>query len=166
MADAKHIIVTEKELWRLQEQLDYRATTLRKQYNEMIEVARAFGDMPNAEYLDAIEEQEKNEAEILRLQAHIAKCLVVTEGMTITEDDMRQLQERLSEQVSEYELCAQRVRNIHRRQPSPDNEASLAYNLEYRQTAKEEVQRLRRLISRVTVLPDGDAPTDATHNPP
>lgn len=165
MADARHIIVTEKYLWRLQEQLHYRTTTRRRENNEMIEVARSFGDMPNAEYLACIEEQEKNEAEILRLQACIAKCLVVTEGMTITEDDLHQLREQLSEKVAEYETHARSIRNIRRRQPSADNAAALAYHLEERQTAREEVRRLRRLISHTTVLVPGDEPADAALNP-
>ncbi len=86
MADTKRNLVTEEGLRKLQEQLDYLINTKRKEIIEQIEIARGFGDLSeNAEYTEARNEQAKNEAAILRLQATIENSTVVPESEISTD---------------------------------------------------------------------------------
>lgn len=80
MAKAKQMLYTKEGFQALQEELKERQTTKREEIKEAIALARSFGDLSeNSEYDEARNEQAKNEARILELQALIDNALIVDE---------------------------------------------------------------------------------------
>lgn len=80
MAKAKQMLYTKEGFQALQAELKERQTTKREEIKEAIALARSFGDLSeNSEYDEARNEQAKNEARILELQALIDNALIVDE---------------------------------------------------------------------------------------
>ena len=80
MAKAKQMLYTKEGFQALQDELRERQTIKREEIKEAIAVARSFGDLSeNSEYDEARNEQAKNEARILELQALIDNALIVDE---------------------------------------------------------------------------------------
>lgn len=80
MAKAKQMLYTKEGFQALQDELRERQTTKREEIKEAIALARSFGDLSeNSEYDEARNEQAKNEARILELQALIDNALIVDE---------------------------------------------------------------------------------------
>ena len=80
MAKAKQMLYTKEGFQALQDELRERQTIKRDEIKEAIAVARSFGDLSeNSEYDEARNEQAKNEARILELQALIDNALIVDE---------------------------------------------------------------------------------------
>ena len=64
-----HNELTETDIKKMQEELDYRRLTLGPQLVEEVKVARAFGDLSeNFEYKAAKQEKNKNESRIRYLE--------------------------------------------------------------------------------------------------
>lgn len=80
MAKAKQMLYTKEGFQALQAELKERQTTKREEIKEAIALARSFGDLSeNSEYDEARNEQAKNEARIIELQALIDNALIVDE---------------------------------------------------------------------------------------
>lgn len=80
MAKVKQMLYTKEGFQALQDELRERQTTKREEIKEAIALARSFGDLSeNSEYDEARNEQAKNEARILELQAMIDNALIVDE---------------------------------------------------------------------------------------
>ena len=80
MAKAKQMLYTKEGFQALQAELKERQTIKREEIKEAIALARSFGDLSeNSEYDEARNEQAKNEARILELQALIDNALIVDE---------------------------------------------------------------------------------------
>jgi len=80
MAKAKQMLYTKEGFQALQDELRERQTIKREEIKEAIALARSFGDLSeNSEYDEARNEQAKNEARILELQALIDNALIVDE---------------------------------------------------------------------------------------
>ncbi len=80
MAKAKQMLYTKEGFQALQDELRERQTTKREEIKEAIAVARSFGDLSeNSEYDEARNEQAKNEARIIELQAMIDNALIIDE---------------------------------------------------------------------------------------
>ncbi|MGM9631493.1 MAG: transcription elongation factor GreA [Eubacteriales bacterium] len=80
MAKAKQMLYTKEGFQALQNELKERQTVKREEIKEAIALARSFGDLSeNSEYDEARNEQAKNEARILELQAMIDNALIVDE---------------------------------------------------------------------------------------
>ncbi len=81
MAKAKQMLYTKEGFQALQAELKERQTVKREEIKEAIAVARSYGDLSeNSEYDEARNEQAKNEARILELQALIDNALIVDEN--------------------------------------------------------------------------------------
>lgn len=81
MAKAKQMLYTKEGFQALQSELKERQTIKREEIKEAIAVARSYGDLSeNSEYDEARNEQAKNEARILELQALIDNALIVDEN--------------------------------------------------------------------------------------
>lgn len=81
MAKAKQMLYTKEGFQALQAELKERQTVKREEIKEAIALARSFGDLSeNSEYDEARNEQAKNEARILELQALIDNALIVDEN--------------------------------------------------------------------------------------
>ncbi len=80
MAKVKQMLYTKEGFQALQAELKERQTIKREEIKEAIALARSFGDLSeNSEYDEARNEQAKNEARILELQALIDNALIVDE---------------------------------------------------------------------------------------
>ena len=80
MAKVKQMLYTKEGFQALQAELKERQTIKREEIKEEIALARSFGDLSeNSEYDEARNEQAKNEARILELQALIDNALIVDE---------------------------------------------------------------------------------------
>ena len=80
MAKAKQMLYTKEGFQALQAELKERQTIKREEIKEAIALARSFGDLSeNSEYDESRNEQAKNEARILELQALIDNALIVDE---------------------------------------------------------------------------------------
>ena len=95
----KEVWLSQEEIKKREERLDYLKTTRRLEIAEQLKVARAFGDLSeNAEYDAAKNEQAKNEYDIVQLENElkIAKVIdesslsktVVNVGNTVTMQNM------------------------------------------------------------------------------
>ena len=74
------IWLTEEEIKKREEQLEYLKGARRLEIAEMLKVARAFGDLSeNAEYDAAKDEQAKNEYDIEKLEAELKEAKVIDE---------------------------------------------------------------------------------------
>lgn len=81
MAKAKQMLYTKEGFQALQDELRERQTTKREEIKEAIALARSFGDLSeNSEYDEARNEQAKNEARIIELQAMIDNALIIDEA--------------------------------------------------------------------------------------
>lgn len=70
--------VSQEGLDKLNEELEYRSTTLRKQISDAIGTAKEQGDLSeNFEYQDSKERQAVNEARIIELNDTIARTVVI-----------------------------------------------------------------------------------------
>ena len=73
-----HNELTRIDLQKMQEELDYRRTTLRPKLLEEVKTARAFGDLSeNFEYKAAKQEKNKNESRIRYLENMIKTARVI-----------------------------------------------------------------------------------------
>ncbi|AEB07497.1 transcription elongation factor GreA [Coriobacterium glomerans PW2] len=73
--EANEIVLTPEGRQKLVDELDWRETTLSKEIVERIKIARDFGDLSeNSEYDDAKDEQAKNAARIVEIQAILANA--------------------------------------------------------------------------------------------
>ena len=73
-----HNELTEMDLKKMKEELDYRRITLRPQLLEEVKVARGFGDLSeNFEYKAAKREKNKNESRIRYLENMIKTAVVI-----------------------------------------------------------------------------------------
>ena len=71
--------LTKTDIQKMQEELDYRCTTLRSKLLEEVKAARAFGDLSeNFEYKAAKQEKNRNESRIRYLE-NIIKTAVIIE---------------------------------------------------------------------------------------
>ena len=76
-----HNELTEGDIRKMQEELDYRRITLRPQLLEEVKTARAFGDLSeNFEYKAAKQEKNRNESRIRFLENMIKTAVVVSDG--------------------------------------------------------------------------------------
>ena len=74
------IWLTEDEIKKREEKLEYLKGARRLEIAEMLKVARAFGDLSeNAEYDAAKDEQAKNEYDIEKLEAELKEAKVIDE---------------------------------------------------------------------------------------
>ena len=73
-----HNELTQVDIQKMQEELDYRRVTLRPQLLEDVKVARSFGDLSeNFEYKAAKQEKNKNERRIRFLENMIKTAVVI-----------------------------------------------------------------------------------------
>ena len=73
-----HNELTETDIKKMQEELDYRRLTLGPQLVEEVKVARAFGDLSeNFEYKAANQEKNKNESRIRYLENMIETAVII-----------------------------------------------------------------------------------------
>ncbi len=73
-----HNELTETDIKKMQEELDYRRLTLGPQLVEEVKVARAFGDLSeNFEYKAAKQEKNKNESRIRYLENMIETAVII-----------------------------------------------------------------------------------------
>lgn len=73
-----HNELTKTDIKKMQEELDYRRTTLRPQLLEEVKTARGFGDLSeNFEYKAAKREKNKNESRIRYLENMIRTAVVI-----------------------------------------------------------------------------------------
>ena len=80
-----HDELTKGDIQKMQEELDYRRTTLRPKLLEEVKTARAFGDLSeNFEYKAAKQEKNRNESRIRFLENMIKTAVVVDE---VSSDD-------------------------------------------------------------------------------
>ena len=80
-----HDELTKGDTQKMQEELDYRRTTLRPKLLEEVKTARAFGDLSeNFEYKAAKQEKNRNESRIRFLENMIKTAVVVDE---VSSDD-------------------------------------------------------------------------------
>ncbi|QSX07084.1 transcription elongation factor GreA [Sedimentibacter sp. zth1] len=78
------ILVTEDEFKQLNEELEYRKVTLRKEIAAKIKIALGFGDLSeNAEYTEAKEEQNHNESKIIVLEDKLKRIKVVKHDTSV-----------------------------------------------------------------------------------
>ena len=76
--DDMHNELTEIDIQKMREELDYRRVTLRPQLLEEVKVARGFGDLSeNFEYKAAKREKNKNESRIRYLENMIKTAVVI-----------------------------------------------------------------------------------------
>lgn len=84
MSNKDLILVTEEEFKQLNDELDYRKVTLRKEIAAKIKIALGFGDLSeNAEYSEAKEEQNVNESKIIILEDKLKRIKVVEHDKTV-----------------------------------------------------------------------------------
>ncbi|NLZ89756.1 MAG: transcription elongation factor GreA, partial [Clostridiales bacterium] len=112
MAEHEHsnkTVVSVEGMKKLEEQLQYLATTRRAEVAEMIAVARGFGDLTeNAEYDEAKNEQSRLEAMIIELENTIRTAIVI-EDKNVSTDSVnigtvvRVLDKELNEEI-EYAI--------------------------------------------------------------
>lgn len=78
-----HNELTEMDLRKMREELDYRRVTLRPQLLEEVKVARSFGDLSeNFEYKAAKREKNRNESRIRFLENMIKTAVVIEDRST------------------------------------------------------------------------------------
>ncbi len=78
------ILITEEEYKQLNDEIEYRKVTKRKEIAEKIKIALSFGDLSeNAEYSEAKEEQNLNESKIIILEDKLKRARIVTPDSTI-----------------------------------------------------------------------------------
>lgn len=78
-----HNELTQMDLKKMREELDYRRVTLRPQLLEEVKVARGFGDLSeNFEYKAAKREKNKNESRIRFLENMIKTAVVIEDRST------------------------------------------------------------------------------------
>ena len=76
-----HNELTEIDIQKMKEELDYRRITLRPQLLEEVKVARSFGDLSeNFEYKAAKQEKNKNEKRIRFLENMIKTAVVIRDN--------------------------------------------------------------------------------------
>ena len=77
----KEVWLSQEEIKKREERLDYLKTTRRLEIAEQLKVARAFGDLSeNAEYDAAKNEQAKNEYDIVQLENELKIAKVIDES--------------------------------------------------------------------------------------
>ena len=77
----KKVWLSQEEIKKREERLDYLKTTRRLEIAEQLKVARAFGDLSeNAEYDAAKNEQAKNEYDIVQLENELKIAKVIDES--------------------------------------------------------------------------------------
>ena len=77
----KEVWLSQEEIKKREERLDYLKTTRRLEIAEQLKVARAFGDLSeNAEYDAAKNEQAKNEYDIVQLENELKNAKVIDES--------------------------------------------------------------------------------------
>ena len=70
--------LTKTDIQKMQEELDYRCTTLRSKLLEEVKAARAFGDLSeNFEYKAAKQEKNRNESRIRYLENMIKTAVII-----------------------------------------------------------------------------------------
>lgn len=83
---AKPTMVTEEDLRKLEEELEYLHNVKRKEIAEKIKVARSYGDLSeNSEYDDAKNEQAIIEARITTIESILKTAVIIDETNTSNE---------------------------------------------------------------------------------
>lgn len=78
------ILITEEEYKQLNDEIEFRKVTKRKEIAEKIKVALGFGDLSeNAEYSEAKEEQNLNESKIIILEDKLKRVKIVTHDSSV-----------------------------------------------------------------------------------
>ncbi len=79
------IWLTEEEVQKRKQKLEYMKSTRRLEIAEMLKIARGFGDLSeNAEYDAAKNEQAKNEYDIATLEEELSHVKIIDESMLST----------------------------------------------------------------------------------
>lgn len=79
------IWLTEEEVAKRKQKLEYMKSTRRLEIAEMLKIARGFGDLSeNAEYDAAKNEQAKNEYDIATLEKELEQVRIIDETVTAT----------------------------------------------------------------------------------
>ena len=79
------IWLTEEEVEKRKQKLEYMKSTRRLEIAEMLKIARGFGDLSeNAEYDAAKNEQAKNEYDIATLEDELSHVRIIDESMLST----------------------------------------------------------------------------------
>ncbi len=78
-----HDELTENDIKKMQEEIDYRTNVLRPKLIEDVQVARAFGDLSeNFEYKAAKQEKNKNDSRVRYLERMIKTAVVIKDSST------------------------------------------------------------------------------------
>ena len=96
-----HNELTKMDIQKMQEELDYRTTTLRPEIIEEVKRCRAFGDLSeNYEYKAAKQAQRQNDSRMRYLQNMIKTAVIISDD---TEDDQVGLFDKVTIYLEEDE---------------------------------------------------------------